>query len=426
MKEITLLPADKYIVSNKTVFTEVDHKNLISLYEPIIGAPAVSLYLTLWRDLEKNNNISLEYTHHHLMTILKSDLKVIKKAREELEAIGLIKTLYKESVVNNYIYELYSPLSAKEFFNHPIFNIVLYNNIGKFEYDILKKEYEINKVDTTGYIDISSSLDETFKSVNVLSDFNTYERQTVELELTNCLDFELIVSSLPKNIVNERTFNKRVKELLNNIAFIYNLDSLKVCELLRTVINEKGYINKEELRIAARKYYQYSNTGKLPTLVYRTQPDYLKNPTGDNSKRGKIIGVFENTSPYNFLKNKNKGANPTPRELKLLESLMIDVGLKPAVVNVLIDYVLKTNNNKLSAPLIETIATHWKREGVETASEAMNLAEKQNKKYVKKVQGINPNVKVIEKPVWFNENIEKEVVSEEESQELEELLSEFR
>lgn len=76
--------------------------------------------------------------------------------------------------------------------------------------------------------------------------------------------------------------------------------------------------------------------------------------------------------------------------------------------------------------MIETIASHWKREGVETAEDAMNLAEKQNKKYTKKMQDINPKVKVIEKPVWFNEKIEKEAISENESKELEELLSEFR
>ena len=426
MNNINLLPADKYKVVNKTILTSEDHKNLISFYEPIIGSNAVSLYITLWRDLEKYKNLSLEYNHHHLMTILKSDLKTIKQARESLEAMGLIKTFYKEAIANEYIYELYSPLSAKEFFNHPIFNVVLYNNIGKFEYDILKKEYEIEKIDLTGFSDISKNLDETFKAVSVIDNFDTNERTTLELNLQNKLDFEFIVSALPKNMVNERTFNKRVRELLNNLAFIYNLDSLKISELLRTVINEKGYINKEDLRIAARKYYQYSNTGKLPTLIYRTQPDYLKTPVGDNSKRGKIIGVFENTSPYNFLKNKNKGANPTLRELKLLESLLIDVGLKPAVVNVLIDYVLRTNNNKLSAPLIETIATHWKREGIETAVEAMNLAEKQNKKYTKKMHDINPKVKIIEKPIWFNENIEKETITKEESEELEELLSEFR
>lgn len=426
MKDINLLPADKYQVINKTIIDSEDHKTLISLYEPIIGSEAVSLYFTLWRDLEKYKNISLEYNHHHLMTILKSDLRRIKQAREALESMGLIKTYYKENITNEYIYELYSPLSAKEFFNHPIFNVVLYNNIGKFEYDVLKKEYSIENLDTTGYTDISKTLDATFKAVSVVNNFDTLEKTTLDLKLSQGLDFEMIVESLPKNIVNERTFNKRVRELLNNLSFIYDLDSLKVCELLRTVINEKGYINKEDLRIAARKYYQYSHTGKLPTLVYRTQPEYLKTPVGDNSKRGKIIGVFENTSPYNFLKNKNKGVPPTSRELKLLEKLLIDVDLKPAVVNVLIDYVLRTNDNKLSAPLIETIATHWKRAGIETAVEAMNIAEKQNKKYTKKIQDINPKVKVIEKPIWFNEKIEKETITKEESEELEELLSEFR
>ena len=34
-------------------------------------------------------------------------------------------------------------------------------------------------------------------------------------------------------------------------------------ELLRLVINEKGCIDKEELRKSARKYYQYNNNGKL-------------------------------------------------------------------------------------------------------------------------------------------------------------------
>ena len=134
MNNINLLPADKYKVVNKTILTSEDHKNLISLYEPIIGSNAVSLYITLWRDLEKYKNLSLEYNHHHLMTILKSDLKTIKQARESLEAMGLIKTFYKEAIANEYIYELYSPLSAKEFFNHPILNVVLYNNVGKTEY----------------------------------------------------------------------------------------------------------------------------------------------------------------------------------------------------------------------------------------------------------------------------------------------------
>ena len=48
------------------------------------------------------------------------------------------------------------------------------------------------------------------------------------------------------------------------------------------------------------------------------------------------------------VKSKNNGAKPTDRVMKLLEDLLIDLKLNPAVVNVLIDYVLRINNKKLT------------------------------------------------------------------------------
>ena len=406
MKVISLLPADTYNVVNKTILTEVDKNNLISLYEPIIGPIPVSLYLTLWRDLDKLQIMSVDLTHHHLMTIMKSDLESIKKARETLEAVGLMKSYVKEGDINTYIYELYSPLSASEFFNNPVFNIVLYNNIGKNEYDMLRVEYSKMNLDLKEYEEISKPMNLTFKSSSSVDSIDAREKKTLGLNIVDQIDFDLLISSLPKGLINERTFNKKIKELIVDLSFIYNLDTLKMVELLRLVINEKGCIDKEELRKSARKYYQYNNNGKLPTLVYRTQPDYLKTPMGGTSNRDKIIYVFENTSPYDFLRSKYKGSDPTSRDLKLLEMLIIDVGLKPAVVNVLVDYVLKKNNNKLNQAFIETIAGQWKRSGVETASEAMQLAEKEHKKYNKKITATT-NKKVNEKePFWFVEVIE--------------------
>lgn len=424
MKLITLLPADQYLVVNKTILTEVDRKNVVSLYEPIIGSVAVSLYLTLWRDLDRLEFVSMDYTHHHLMTLLKTNLDTIKLARETLEAVGLLKTYFKEGDINSYIYELYSPLSAKEFFSHPIFNVVLYNNIGKYEYDLLKKEYQTFSIDTKEYTDISKKFDGVFKSGSETT-FSAVGREVLPLNMQDQVDFDLILSSLPKGLVNERTFGKRMRELINNLAFIYQLDSLKMCEILRLSFNEKGSIDKEELRRQTRKYFQYNHQGKLPTLIYRTQPDYLKSPEGDKTKRGRIIEVFENTSPYDFLKNKYKGANPTNRDLKLLEMLLIDLSLKPAVVNVLIDYTLKKNNNKLSVNFVETIAGHWKRQAVETASDAMLLAEKENKRYHKQIEKSGHTV-LKEEPVWFHETINKEEMSCEEREEMESILNKYK
>lgn len=425
MKLISLLPADKYIVVNKTILTEIDKKNLINLYEPIIGFGATSLYLTFWSDLDRLEIMSKDFSHHHLMSILKSDLESIKHAREALEAVGLLKTYLHVGEINSYVYELYSPLSATEFFNNPILNIVLYNNIGEIEYNELKKVYRKINIDLKDYEEITKTLNETFETTNIPV-IEARERETLPLNIKSDLDFDLIISSMPRGLINEKAFNKKMRELLINLSFIYDLDSLKITELIRSSINDKGSIDKELLRKNARKYYQFNN-GNLPTLIYRSQPDYLKTPLGDNSKKGRIIGVFENTSPYDFLKNKYKGAPPTARDLKLLEMLLIDLELTPAVVNVLIDYVLKKNNNKLTLSYVETIAGQWKRSGVKTAKEAMELAEKEHKKSLKTPTKTKYSKKEEAPiPVWFNETLVKEEVSAEEEQELEELLKEFR
>ena len=428
MNIISLLPADTYTVVNKSIITEDDKKNIISLYEPIIGPIAVSLYFTLLRDIKLMEFISKDYTHHHLMTIMKSSIDTIRIARESLEGVGLLKSYYKEGEPNSYVYEIYSPLSPKEFFASPIFDITLYNNIGKTEYELIKAEYELPKIELKDYEDISKELNVIYKSTSVLEPIETKEKTSLNIKLESNIDFDLLISSLPKGLVKESTFTKKLRDLIEQLAFIYDLDTLKMVELIRTVITEKGTIDKEQLRKSTRKYYQYNNNGKLPTLVYRTQPEYLKTPEGDSSPMAQIIYMFENTSPYDFLKLKNKGATPTSRDLKILEMLLVDLELKPAVVNVLIDYVLKKNNNKLNQAFIEAIAGQWKRCNIETAQEAMDLAKKENTKYNKKVE--TKKEKTVktkdEVPVWFDQQITKEEMTEDELAEMEELLKEFR
>ena len=417
MDKVSLLPADIYTVVSKTILNLEDRDNLIMLYEPIMGPLAVSLYLTLWRDLKNNSFKSEEYNHHHLMSIMKLDLKSIKEARCALESLGLLKTYVKDGDVYSYVYELYSPMSPREFLNHPVLNVVLYNNIGKKEYDAIKKSYEKKSMPLSEYKDITSSLNMTFASSNILPEVDAIERVKQSVLAKNVIDFDMLMASIPKDILNEKAFNKRTRELIENLAFVYNLDTLQFSEIIKNVINERGFIVAEELRKLARNYYTYHNNGKLPTLVYKEEkPSGLENM----SKRDKIIYVFENTKPYDFLKSKYHGITPTNRDLKLLETLCCDLNLKPAVVNVLIDYVLKKNDNKLNKNFVETIAGQWVRSGVKTAREAMSLAEKEQKKIIAKAP---TNIKTPEDvPVWFKTEIKRNEATIEEQKELEELM----
>ena len=164
-------PADTYIVVNKSIITNEDRTILTMLYQPIIGPLPIMLYLSLWSDLDKIELMSTEYTHHHLLANMQISLNEIVENRKKLEAIGLLKTFIKEDKnnINNYIYQLYSPIKANDFFNHPILNVVLYNNLGKKEYEKLKNYFKTPRINTSNYQDITSSFSDVFNSVPLTS-----------------------------------------------------------------------------------------------------------------------------------------------------------------------------------------------------------------------------------------------------------------
>ena len=432
MKNISILPADTYTVVNKTIITDKDLKVVSMLYQPIIGYTAVCLYLTLINDLNNQDLISDDLTHYHLMTTMQLRLDDIIIAREKLEAIGLIKTYLKKGNVNQYVYLLFSPVSPNEFFNHPILNIVLYNNIGKKEYDKLVSFFKVPKINLHEYEDITHSFDEVFTSRagtirKEIEDIT--KRDTSNILINKGVDFNLLISGIPDSQVSKNCFNDETRKLINNLSFIYNLDTLDMQGIVRECINEKGLIDKTLLRKSCRDYYQFDNTGNLPTLIYNKQPDFLKKPEGDNSKWAKLVYTFENITPYQLLKARYKGAEPTDRDKRLIENLMIDQKLNPGVVNVLISYVLQVNDQQLKKSYVETIAGQWKRLNIETVEDAMKLTMKEHKK-LKKI--IKPKEKKISKtdntqdlPIWFNKENEVAETSEEDVEELDKILKEL-
>ena len=428
MEKYILLPADTFVVINKTILHDEDRKILTDLYLPIIGADAVMLYFCLWSSLDSSQIVSKDFSHQKLVSSLRMTINEIYDNRSKLEAIGLIKTLVKEGEVNNYIYELYSPASATEFLSHPILNIVLYSNIGKIEYDNLVKTYKLPRFNTSNYNDITKSFNDVFESIGMtsydlsLDDIRKYNK--LKLNINSNFDFNFLINSMPRNIDVNRVFTKEIKELIINLSFIYDIDAIHMSNIIKGCLNERGTINKELLRKSSRNYYQFDNGGVLPTIIDNSQPEYLRRPVGDTSNRAKMIYTFETISPRELLIKKNNGSEPTRRDLKLLEDLLVDYKLKPGVVNVLIDYILNVNDKKLTRSYVETLAGEWQRLGIETVEDAMNRAEKEHKKRNKKVvKNENINVKT---PDWFDKNITKNSISSDEENQLEELLKEYK
>lgn len=413
-----VLPADTYVVVNKTILSDQDRKLLSMLYQPIIGSVATNLYFSLWSNLDRNEIISTEYTHHYLMSNMQLNLDEIIEARERLEGIGLLKVFLQEGNINRYIYELFSPVSAYEFFNNPILNTAFYSNVGKEEYEKIVSYFEIPRLNTKDYEEITCSFHEIFYScaLTPIENKNNIKRlNRLGLNFVPKIDLNNILSMMPEEMLNIKGITRETREFLYKISYIYDLDEEEFSSIIRNSINEKHLIDKKLVRENCRKYYSFENSGKLPSLVFRNQPEYLRKPVGDISKRAKAIYNFETLSPYDFLTCKNNNIKPSKNDLAILEMLLIDYNLNPGVVNVLIDYVLKINNNKLVKSFIELIATQWKRSKIETVEEAMKIAEKEYKAKQKSNSSTAKVKKVLEaKPEWFNKNIEVKEVSEEE------------
>ncbi len=419
--QIGLLPADSYIVKNNTVLNNETRLVLIKLYQPIIGSVAINLYFTLWSNLDSSQIISTVYTHHNLMASMRIKLDDILEAREKLEAIGLLKTYLKKGSINNYIYELYSPLDPYDFFDNPILATILESNIGKREYKKTIEIFTIPNIDLKDYEDVSVNFSSTFEitdSLNVENVNDIRKVKKVDLIVDEKISLNSLLQLIPDDILNHKTITKDVKNLIYNLSFIYNFKEDELSELISNSVNEKKMIDKDLLRSNCHNYYSFEHSNSSPSMIYKKEPEYLRKQVSDTSRRSKQIYTFETTSPYDYLTGKNKGGTPTKSDLLLIENLMIDYELTPGVVNVLIDYVLRINDNKLTKNFVLKIASQWKRSNIKTVEEAMNICKKENK--VKK----QVKVKVTEKkPNWFDQNIDEVNASDDDIKALEEKMN---
>lgn len=108
-----LIPVDRYTVRSNGVLHDFDRKVLTLLYQPLIGYRALSLYMTLWSELELLSE--KETTHHSLMVLMQCNLKEIYEERLKLEGIGLLKTYVNREEPKLFIYELQPPLTPEQF-----------------------------------------------------------------------------------------------------------------------------------------------------------------------------------------------------------------------------------------------------------------------------------------------------------------------
>ena len=129
-----------------------DVNSLFSLYLPIIGNNAVSLYMLL---ISESNNQLINDNHDRLCILLNISIDELYNARVKLEEVMLLKTYFKEDI-NKYLYQVISPLSPNMFLQNEYLTNELLKAIGVEQYEITATKFLSGKISTIDYKDITS------------------------------------------------------------------------------------------------------------------------------------------------------------------------------------------------------------------------------------------------------------------------------
>lgn len=398
-----LLPVDRYIVRTNGIIHDYDRKVLTLLYQPLIGSICYSLYMTLWSEVDIDRLSGEEKTHHMLMSMMQTTLKHIHHERRKLEGIGLLRTYVKEtSSYRSYLYELQRPLTPKQFFEDSLLNIYLYNRTGKTQYNKLKQFFSIENYDAKEYTSVTATFNDVFVSLhpseltsanNELNQFlaagqnssfiDTAEPEGIKVSDSD-FDFDLLMAGLSDSLFPKRAMTEKTKELVEKLAFIYQMNPLDMKDLvLRAFDPTTDEVDEEMLKELTRSWYEFEYDEQLPALSERVMDPKDRQMDGviPQTKEEELMKKLELVSPYQLLKEISQGAEPSVSDLKIVEEVMIKQKLNPGVVNVLIYYVMLRSDMKLSKNYVTKIASHWARKKITTVKEAMQLAKLEHQEY---------------------------------------------
>lgn len=382
-----LQPADPYRIRLPYPFSNYDRQLLTLLYQPMIGAEAIALYLTLWAEGEASRE---ETTHYTLMNTLGNPIAKIFDARIQLEAIGLLKTYRSNEGDRSFIYELCPPLDPKTFFMDPLLSMFLFSKIGESSYRRVRNRFLVYTEISADYEEVSRTFTDIFQPVHAKAGYpavkkDLQERKKGKYEADSEFDFDLLRQGLSEQLVPKKVLTATIKEFITKLSYLYSWGPLEMQKVILLAIEDDYKLTVEGLKKSASEYYKLTVSTTAPQLVQMHKPAEKQEGAVETpkTKQDELLVYLETAPPIQVLRDIANGSEPLPADVELANQLVITHGMKPAVVNVLLQYVLLRTDMKLTKAYVEKIASHWLRKGVTTAKEAMEIARVEHTQYMK-------------------------------------------
>ena len=369
--------SDMYRVESSYPLDEIQSDILYYLYQPLIGASALSIYMMLYNESKRMQRFKVPASLDRLISCMGISLIDIENGILKLEGIGLLKSYKKvENGVTLYLFKIKSPLSLNNFFANQILSVLLQEALSEDDYKKTVSYFKISSTDTSSFEDVSVKFSDVFKisqgkkrrrKLSFEGDFKHQETNGVKAEY----DVDMLYRCLYDYQISKIRLSDEDVEYAVSLALVYSIDPMTLAGLIKDSMTSQG-MNLEMLKGNIKKFYDIDSITQLDE-VYHKQPLMYKSQLNENSLLSSHMKYLDSLTPYDLLKSKQGGREPLFHDLKIVETLMVQLGLNPSVVNVLIEYVLGKCDNKLSKSYCEAVGGTLARKNVLTALEAYNI-----------------------------------------------------
>ncbi len=378
---------DSYQIEFNQQLHESDINTLCSLYQPLIGLKALSLYFLLYS--EKNiayNSQKLE----RLYKLASVDHYELLQILNNLEQFSLLKTYLHKTSVNLYLFVLNKPLSYEKFMSNNILSRLLISKIGPNELYNNSLKFQNKLIDKKEYQNISKSFD-----MERLKDFQYHEDQELKYFNANIFknnqmnweyDIEGLLSMTTEFLFPSKFRTRENLDLIAKYGSLYGITIKEMNQIISLLL-----VNGEEFD---QKLFE-SSILQFKPKVKETKNKYL-------------------LPSIQFLMQYQNGNKLVDFEKKIIEDLSFKLNLPNDVINVIIEYCLKTGNNRLARNYVESVASTLIRAKVSDYQSAIKFL---NESY-KTAQN---NRKIVTKKEEYNLPIYKSNKADLTSDELEEL-----
>ena len=385
---------DEIIICRSHALYEFDQQVVVKLYNPLFNNPSTAnLYSALNTIFSFGSNETPIMSHQELLRKLNcNSLERFEEMREELEAVGLIKTYFKKGEESNqYIIALRRIISPEKFFFDPCLSELLRKRVSKDTFEELQMQFLVHNFDLSKYENISAPFDECYQISTSEEESNpwwiNFDGQVPDVKNQHFdLDVVQILIADQKGITEKVIRSKTFIQNINRMAFMFALDERQMVDAILDA-TEEGIINYDMVR---------KNCVRIRSMS--EQRLVIDKQTVKSMSNNIEVNALESVSPAQLVKSRF-GTELLPSEIEMFDELLAKNRVSVGVINVLILYVINNTNGQIpNITYFRKVLNTWIRAGVKTTEDALHQIDGKNSKAEKKQP---------EKPDWYTNYIKQ-------------------